>query len=157
MDQKIQPNEGREEAMRYGLILMLGFVTMGTLGAQESADPPNNAATQPPENPLPRLDDVKPPESVFLIVCDANPDKIIVLNGQGKWIPTVKEAMIKFQTGIKPKITCMMYSGFYKPTNPEVKVWQIAQLKSVTPVEFQQMIDSLQKDPESIKKAIPQN
>lgn len=113
---------------------------------------------------LPRLDDgaaivpvtpVAPTNSVFIIVCDAKPGQILVLDSTGTWLSTVRDAKIEFIIGENtPKVTCTMWSGPLKPTKPDVKSWDLAQLKSVTDAEFQKMVDSLQVDPEAIRRRV---
>lgn len=116
------------------------------------------------ENELPRLDDGNTTaaapaaaNSVFIICCDAKPGQILVLDSTGKWLSTVRDAEIKFTIGeTVPTVKCTMWSGPFKPTNPEVRNWTLAQLKSVTATEFQQMVDSLQSDPEAIRRRVTQ-
>ena len=117
-----------------------GFAIMGY--AQEPA-------TTKPADTIPRLDGGK---SVFMIVCDESPDKYIVLDQDGKWLPTVKNAQIRFDLGKAPMMTCTMYSGIYVPTNPDVKMWRLAQMRSVSMAEFQRTIDSLQSNPSLTNK-----
>lgn len=90
--------------------------------------------------------------SAYLIICDSDPEKIIVLDESGKWLPTVKSADIQFAVGQKPKITCILYSGAFKPTNPTTKTSLLSEVKTVTATEFQGMIDSLQVDPSALRK-----
>lgn len=117
-----------------------GFAIMGF--AQEPA-------TTKPAETIPRLDGGK---SVFMIICDASPDRYIVLDQDGKWLPNVKNAHIRFDLGKAPVMTCTMYSGVYEPTNPEVKMWRLAQMRSVSTTEFQRTIDSLQSNPSLTNK-----
>jgi len=95
-----------------------------------------------------------PAANAFVIVCDSRPNQIIVLDAQGKWIPTVQSATIKVEIGHSPQITCVMWSGLFKPTNPETKVWTLAQMKSVTAQQFQQYVDQLQTDPSAIARSL---
>jgi hypothetical protein len=88
---------------------------------------------------------------VFVIACDSEPNKIIVLDATGKWLHTVKSVEVKFDIGHPVTITCQMYEGVLRPSRPETKSWRLAQLKTVTEADFQQMIDNLQTDPEAIR------
>ncbi len=107
---------------------------------------------------------VKPPEevveespkdeviqSVFVIVCDSAPNKILVLAQDGKWMPSVRSIDIKVAIGEPATITCTMYEGSIKPTTPKVKVWQLSQMKTVPNADFQQMVDDLQTNPDAIR------
>ena len=93
-------------------------------------------------------------EFVYIIVCDAKPDQILLLNNNGVWLQTVRSVDIKFSIDIPPTVTCTMWSGPYRPTNPEVKIWGLSQIKSVNITEFQDMVDSLQSDPEAIRRRV---
>lgn len=92
---------------------------------------------------------------VFVIVCDAKPSQWLVLDSTGKWIPSVRAVDVTLTIGDNaPKATCTMWSGPIRPKNPIVKNWTLAQLKSVTEEEFSEMLDSLQDDPEAIRRRI---
>lgn len=120
------------------------LVSGGLLLAQDEAeeqggsDPKVTAALQ----------DLAPKTShVFVIFTDSKPDQIIVLDENGSWIPDVKSILIEMTIGEQPQCTCTIWSGFYKPTAPTKKTWPLKQARSVTPDEFQEMIDKLQADP----------
>jgi len=106
------------------------------------------------QDELPRLDGAPTPDSVFIVVCDANPSQILILDEDGKWIDTIRSIELSFVMGQRPNVKCTMWSGPFKPTVPDVKVWNLAQLKSVSEDEFQQMVDSLQTDPEAVRRRI---
>lgn len=117
-----------------------GIVTASTTGSQQQ--------------PIPRLDD-QASGSILVIVCDSNPEKWLVLDSDGKWIHSVRSIELKLEIGKStPKAICTMWSGPIKPTNPEVKTWDLSQFKSVGAAEFDQMVDSVQGDPEAIKKRL---
>lgn len=92
--------------------------------------------------------------SAFLIICDINPSKIIVLDDAGKWMHRVRETEIKIDGNAIMK--CTMYEGHYRPSSPEVKSWKLAQIKAVSETEFQAMINNLQNDPEAVRKQMSQ-
>lgn len=104
---------------------------------------------------IPRLDGQQVSGAILVIVCDSNPEQILVLDSDGKWIPSVQSIEVKLEIGRStPKAICTMWSGPLKPKNPEVKIWNLSQLKSVSASEFEQMVDSVQTDPEAIKKRL---
>lgn len=115
---------------------------------EDAKDPPTAPTTTP--KPTPEMGK----EFVYIIVCDAKPDQILLLNNSGVWLQTVRSVDIKFSIDIPPTVTCTMWAGPYRPTNPEVKVWGLSQIKSVNITEFQDMVDSLQTDPEAIRRRV---
>lgn len=90
-------------------------------------------------------------ESVFVVVCDGKPGQMVVLDSNGKWIPNVKNIEIKLEVGQPATITCVIYEGVLKPSNPPVKTWSLSQMKTMSNSEFQKLVDSLQTDPSAIK------
>lgn len=129
----------------------LFFIILSTILA-------TTVTAQPPANDS-KIDnksdgDPKLVGSVFLIVCDAKPGQVIVLDQNGKWISSVKGVEIKFDVGKSPTITCVIYEGLFRPSNPQTKTWVLAQMKTVASSEFQKMVDSLQTDPEAIKSML---
>lgn len=131
------------------IVIMIGlFGGLAIMGFDHNRTLAQEPATTEPAGTIPRLDGGK---SVFMIVCDASPDKYIVLDQDGKWLPNVKQAQVRFDLGKAPMMTCTMYSGVYVPTNPEVKMWRLAQIRSVSTAEFQRTIDSLQSNPSLTK------
>lgn len=85
-------------------------------------------------------------EYVFVIFADSSPDKIIVLDDSGKWMPNIKAINIEMAIGKKPTCSCTMWFGYYKPSSPIIKTWPLRQAKSIPPEEFQSTIDNLQMD-----------
>lgn len=117
-----------------------GIVTSSTTGVNQQA--------------IPRLDN-QTSGSILVIVCDSNPEKWLVLDSDGKWIHAVRSIEVKLEIGKStPRAICTMWSGPIRPTNPEIKTWDLSQLKTVSPTEFDQMVDSVQSDPEAIKKRL---
>ena len=111
--------------------------------------------TESDQQAIPRLDSQPASGSILVIVCDSKPEKLLVLDATGKWIPAVQSVELKLEIGrTTPKAICTLWSGPIKPTNPEVKTWDLAQLKSVSAAEFDKMIDSVQTDPDAIKKML---
>lgn len=92
--------------------------------------------------------------NVLLIVCDAEPSKFILLDSDGKWLSSVREAKINYTLLAQPTIDCVMYDGPFKPSKPKTKTWNIIELKSVSSEEFYGYVDSLQDDPLAIKKML---
>lgn len=90
--------------------------------------------------------------AVFLIVCDSDPTKIIVLDNSGKWMNNVKAANVSMKLGQPTSLECIMWDGPFKPSNPSCLTWELLQLQSMSAVEFQKMTDGLQSDPLFIKK-----
>ena len=84
---------------------------------------------------------------VYMIFCENQPDKVILLDNTGKWIPDVKSVSISLEIGKPAKCIATIWKGFYKPSNPETKVWELKQAKSVDSDTFQQYIDKLQSNP----------
>lgn len=93
-------------------------------------------------------------QSVFILMCDASPEKVIVLDTSGRWISKAREIEIKLGGGGMAAVKCVMYEGAYKPRNPLVKTWKLGQISTVSENRFQEMIDNLQNDPEAVKKLI---
>lgn len=89
---------------------------------------------------------------VFIIFTDSNPDQLIVLDENGKWLPTVKSVTITMTLGTPATCSCTLWNGFFKPTNPAKKTWPLKQARSVPAAEFQTMIDKLQKDELAVAK-----
>ncbi len=102
-------------------------------------------AAAPPPTPAPN-------NNALLIVCDAEPSKFILLDSEGKWLSSVREAKLNYSLQQPPTIDCVMYEGPFKPNKPKTKVWTIVELKSVSSEEFYGFIESLQEDPFAIKK-----
>lgn len=95
---------------------------------------------------------LEPTSKAFIVTCDSQPSKTIVLDSDGKWISNVKSVEVKFDIGGSGGIiTCVMYDGLIRPTKPTVKSWILGQMKTVPAAEFQQLIDNLQVDPEAVK------
>lgn len=89
--------------------------------------------------------------TVFLVVNDSHPSNIIALDDNGKWISSVKAIEMKFEIGAPVLVSCTMYEGVIKPSKPLIKTMTLAQLKTVSALEFKTMIDNLQTDPEAVK------
>lgn len=104
---------------------------------------------------LPQEGKQEPEKSAFLIICDTNPSKVIVLDDTGKWMHRVRETEIKIDGNTMMK--CTMYEGYYRPSSPEVKTWKLAQIKTVSETEFQTMINSLQISPDAVRKQMAQD
>lgn len=97
-----------------------------------------------------------PVTGVYVVTDETNPGKIIVLDTNGKWLPTVREIRQETTliTGQNPTVVCVMYEGTYRPTQPSVKTWQLMQSKTVTSHEFQRLVDDLQTNPDALKSTI---
>lgn len=93
-----------------------------------------------------------PNTNALMIVCDAEPSKFILLDSEGKWISSVREAKLNYTLQSPPTVDCVMYEGSFKPKNPKTKTWTIVELKSVSSEDFFGYIDALQDDPLAIKK-----
>ncbi len=89
-----------------------------------------------------------------MVACDSDPNKVILLDQNGRWLSTVKSVEMKFDIGQPITVTCMMYEGVIKPSKPQIKSWQLVQLKTVPVAEFNQMLDTLQSDAEAIKSML---
>ena len=132
----------------FALLLPLAFA--GQAWAQEDGDDPVAGGAAQVAN-----EDM----DVFVIVCDAKPGQMLILDDQGDWMPDAREAKIAVAIGpdAQPSIECTMWTGLFRPTNPLVKNWTVNQIKSVNLVEFQKMVDDLQTDPSAIRKALANN
>lgn len=95
--------------------------------------------------------------SAFIIVCDSSPNQVIVLDSQGKWLPTVRSAKVEIEIGKPASITCVMWSGQFKPSNPETRTWTLSQMKSVNAQQFQTYVDQLQTNPNAIAQGMTGN
>lgn len=116
-----------------------------------------------PKDKLPIVGEVLPKElpkiepkvengSAFLIVCDAQPNKVLVLDSNGKWIPNVKGIELKLDIGAgSVVVSCTIYDGIVKPSKPQIRIFTVTQMKTTNAVEFQQLIDDLQSNPDAIK------
>ncbi len=148
--------------MKSKMVAMIVFVVFATVAMAQPpvVDPPaakTKAKPPAPTNPDTGSDNDQTPKAsgnVFVIVCDAKPGQMIVLDGDGKWVPSVKGIEIKFDVGQSPTLTCTIYEGQFKPSRPQMKSWTISQMKTVSNAEFQRMVDSLQTDPEAIKSML---
>ncbi len=105
------------------------------------------------EQELPRLDSIDKPSPAYLVVCDSDPSKIIVLDVTGKWLSEVKTASIVIKIGSPATLRCELYSGSIRPSRPNIMNWDLAQVQSVTNADFQSMIDNLQTDPTYVKRS----
>ena len=120
----------------------LPFVALLTVAlVQEPASTP-----QPPA--------VVQSNNALMIVCDAEPSKFILLDSEGKWLSSVREAKLNYTLQAPPTIECTMYEGAFKPKNPKMKTWSITEIKSVSSEDFYGYIDALQEDPFAIKKML---
>jgi hypothetical protein len=119
--------------------------------------PPTLGSPQDPTPEKPaekRTEAPASPGEAYVIVCDSNPSRVIVLDSQGKWISGVRTVEIKFEITQPATLQCLVYEGSIKPTKPPIKTWKLAQLKSVPTAEFQKMIDELQENPDGIRSML---
>ena len=130
------------------------LVSAGQIWAQEEGEPAVGAAVA--EDAGAAANEIM---DVFVIVCDAKPGQMLILNDQGDWVPDAREAKINVAIGpeAKPSIECTMWTGLFRPTNPVIRNGTVNQIKSVNIDEFQKMVDDLQVDPSAIKKALMAN
>ncbi len=113
----------------------------------QAGTPPTNGPTAPPKAPV----EPKGDGSAFVVVCDAKPGQMIVLDSTGQWVSGVKVIKLDLEVGQVPSISCIIYEGQYRPSKPTTKTWVLTQIKTVSAADFQQMIDSLQTDPNAIR------
>lgn len=110
------------------------------------------------EDNTPSVEVKSDPKSVFLLICESNPEQLCVLDSSGSWISDVRSAKINFTIGsTKPQIECTMWAGPFKPSSPRVSTWDLIQIKSVSQEKFQTVIDSLQNDSAAVRKLISNN
>lgn len=119
-------------------LIVIGVTTAQEPGGEPKKPEPTNTVT----------------DAVFIIACDADPKKLIVLDSMGKWLSDVKSTQITFALNSQPVVVCTMYQGLIRPTQPKIGTWKLAQFKSVSLKEFQDMIDALQKDPDAVRKML---
>lgn len=135
----------KQHLVAIGLLVLI----LGAISAQEPQPPPKPKETKP---------EIKAPttQKIHKIVCDENPNRIIVVDEHGKWMATVRETTtITTANPDSPvMVTCVMYEGLIKPSQPLTKTWRLASEKSLSAAEFQQLIDALQNDQEAVKKLI---
>jgi len=132
-------------------LLILMVMVMPVMAQPKKEETPKKEEDAPSvkkDDEIPRLDASM---SAFVIVCDSQPSKMLVLDSTGKWMSTVKSVDVKVEIGQPATITCTLYEGYLKPTKPQVRTWQLAQMKTVTATEFQQMVDAIQSNPDAIK------
>lgn len=120
--------------------MLLAILSCATAMAQ----PPKKDADEDPSRPTNA-------GSAFLVSCESQPNKVIVLDSTGKWVSTVKSIEIKFDIGAPATLVCVCYEGNFKPTKPQVKSWNLVQIKTVGAAEFQQMVDAVQGNPDAFK------
>ncbi len=143
-----------------GLTSFLGLITLSSFMAmpqdQKEKEPKTQSKTEPKVEI--KKEEVRSNSQLtdaYAIICESQPDRVIVLDSTGKWLANVKIVDIKLNVGspIAPAATmsCTMYEGQVKPSEPQVKTWRLIQLKTLSAHEFQQKIDSLQTDPNAIK------
>lgn len=113
----------------------------------ETDTPPAQPPVQPPIQPSTTNTRTQSDSHVFIIIADSSPDQVIVLDANGKWLPDIKSVTFTVTIGEDPTCTCVMWSGFYRPTDPVEITWPLRQVRSVGLTEFKSMIDSLQNDP----------
>jgi hypothetical protein len=118
------------------------------------AAPQDPTPEKPAEKPIEKSTNRTVTNDAFVIACDSNPSQVIVLDAQGKWISGVRNVEIKFDIGQPASLQCQVYEGSLKPTKPLIRSWKLTQIKTVNSVEFQQMIDELQHNPDGIKSLL---
>lgn len=147
------------------VVSILSVTLIGSTYAQEQENAQEEVQEQTPTPPKPQEESQESQESqeetqtqstkystehIFIIFTDSKPDQVIVLDDNGIWMPDVKSIKIEMEIGQQPTCSCVMWSGYYKPSNPFKQTWSLKQARSVDPEKFQSMIDDLQKDPSAI-------
>ena len=131
-------------ALMFVMTLVL-FASVSMVCAQDDPAPDPPAPVDTPAN-----------NDVYVIVCDAEPGQMVVLDSNGVWLSSVRTVEITFTIGASnPKAKCTMWAGPIRPNNPVVENWNLAELKSVAAEEFQEMLDSLQTNPEAVRDRMP--
>jgi hypothetical protein len=84
-------------------------------------------------------------DGVILVINKANPNHIIVVTSDGRWLADVKEVQIVIRVGhdTRPQAICSLYKGPFKPTKPVTYSWAIKEIMMISPDEFQAVIDGL--------------
>ena len=130
---------------RFALMFVMTLVLFASVSMVCAQD------EDPAPDPVPQASN-----DVYVIVCDAEPGQMVVLDSNGVWLSSVRTVEITFTIGAaNPKAKCTMWAGPIRPNNPVVENWNLAELKSVAAEEFQEMLDSLQTNPEAVRDRMP--
>jgi hypothetical protein len=92
-------------------------------------------------------------ERAFLVMCDAVPSQLIVINSNGEWIPHVKSVIINININGVTELIAKSYKGVIEPSNPETKTYELAQIKSISQQQFTAIIDGLQQDTSYVRNS----
>lgn len=144
--------------MRKLLCVCATLFTVSFLGVL-NAQPVPPGTDKKGKAPQPTVtDDESPPAdgNVFVVLCDARPGQLLVINSEGKWLAGVRSVEIKSEVGKDATISCQMWDGPIRPSRPQVKTWTLAQVKTIPQTEFQRLVDSLQTDPDAIRSFLKQ-
>jgi len=77
-----------------------------------------------------------------LTFCTDNLAKVLIHRNDGKLVANARSLTIKMdRVGEPPYATCQIYDGLFPPTKPDVLSWRIAEIRFVTPADFQKLID----------------
>ena len=137
------------------VVALSAFCLPATLQAQEEGE---NALPSLAETEAQTSVNTADTKTVFLLICESDPQLLCVLDNKGNWINEVRSAKINFTIGEgKPQIECTMWAGPFKPSKPKVITWDLIQIKSIDKQKFQTIIDSLQSDPSAVRKMITNN
>lgn len=89
---------------------------------------------------------VKPVKRVIVILNSDSMNKILVVSTDGRWIHEARMVTIISAIGSHETSTvkCVMYKGLFKPTNPEIKTWELEAFIPTSSEDFQKILDGLQ-------------
>ena len=94
-----------------------------------------------------QVKNVEPPEKASVAVVFSKTDlrRVIIISSSGEWVSDAKEVEIKLNVADnkRPKLICTMYKGSFKPSNPELKEWEVDKIMIADDKEFQDVVDSL--------------
>jgi hypothetical protein len=79
--------------------------------------------------------------TVQLYMCDTDLTRILVMDGAGKLISTVRSVSYTQKVGQVPMCECGLFGSYFAPTSPLTKKWPVSKITTVTAEVFQQMID----------------
>lgn len=102
--------------------------------------PIDNALGQ--EGVAKQLDEANADNTCRVTFCTESLSKVLVHDSKGKLIAQARSLTIHVdRIGEKPIVKCQLFEGTFPPTTPAVKTWRLAEMRFVSPKEFQNLVD----------------